>query len=44
MSIEHFDNHKKGYGPKIDPNKVKIEIPQIDLPPPLDLSQPPNIK
>ena len=34
--------HYKGTGPKIDPNKVKIEIPQIDLPP-LDL-QPPNFK
>src|ERR1700731_1829627 len=27
----------------IDPNKVQIEIPQLDLPP-LDLSQPPNFK
>ena len=36
--------HYKGTGPTIDPNKVKIEIPQIDMPPPLDLSQPPVIK
>ena len=36
--------HYKGYGPKIDPNKVKIELPQIQMPPPLDLSQPPVIK
>jgi len=36
--------HYKGTGPKIDPNKVKIEIPQIDMPPPLDLSQPPSFK
>jgi hypothetical protein len=35
--------HYKGAASKIDPNKVKIEIPQIDLPP-LDFSQPPNIK
>jgi hypothetical protein len=24
--------HYKGTGPKIDPSKVKIEIPQIDIP------------
>jgi TRAP-type mannitol/chloroaromatic compound transport system permease large subunit len=36
--------HYKGYGPKVDLNKVKIEIPQIDMPPPIDLSQPPVIK
>ena len=35
--------HYKGVASKIDPNKVKIEIPQIDLPP-LDFSQPPTIK
>jgi TRAP-type mannitol/chloroaromatic compound transport system permease large subunit len=35
--------HYKGIASKIDPNKVKIEIPQIDLPP-LDFSQPPTIK
>jgi len=28
----------------IDPNKVQIDIPQIDLPPPIDFSQPPTIK
>ncbi len=31
--------HYKGAASTIDPNKVKIEIPQIDLPP-LDFSQP----
>jgi len=36
--------HYKGSGPKIDVNKVKIELPQVELPPPLDLSQPPDIK
>jgi TRAP-type mannitol/chloroaromatic compound transport system permease large subunit len=36
--------HYKGVGPTIDPSKVKIEIPQIDLPPALDLSQPPSFK
>jgi tripartite ATP-independent transporter DctM subunit len=35
--------HYKGTGTGIDPNKVKIEIPQIDMPQ-LDLSQPPNFK
>jgi tripartite ATP-independent transporter DctM subunit len=31
-------------GPKIDPSKVIIEIPQIDLPPPLDFGEPPKIQ
>jgi tripartite ATP-independent transporter DctM subunit len=31
--------HYKGTGPQIDPNKIQIEIPQIDLPP-LDFGQP----
>jgi tripartite ATP-independent transporter DctM subunit len=35
--------HYKGAASGIDPNKVKIEIPQIDMPP-LDFSQPPDIK
>jgi tripartite ATP-independent transporter DctM subunit len=35
--------HYKGSASTIDPDKVKIEIPQIDLPP-LDFSQPPDIK
>ncbi|HSL78223.1 MAG TPA: TRAP transporter large permease subunit [Pseudolabrys sp.] len=35
--------HYKGVGTGIDPDKVKIEIPQLDLPP-LDFSQPPSIK
>jgi tripartite ATP-independent transporter DctM subunit len=33
--------HYKGAASTIDPNKVKIEIPQIDLPP-LDFSAPPK--
>jgi tripartite ATP-independent transporter DctM subunit len=32
--------HYKGTGPKIDPSKVKIDIPLIEAPPPLDLSEP----
>ncbi len=36
--------HYKGALSKIDPNKVKIELPQVDLPPPIDLNQPPNFK
>jgi TRAP-type mannitol/chloroaromatic compound transport system permease large subunit len=35
-------HYKKGMS-TVDPNKVQIIIPQIDLPP-LDLSQPPNFK
>jgi TRAP-type mannitol/chloroaromatic compound transport system permease large subunit len=35
--------HYKAGLSQIDPNKVKIEIPQIDLPP-IDLTQPPNFK
>jgi tripartite ATP-independent transporter DctM subunit len=31
-------------GPAIDPSKVNIEIPQIELPPPLDFSEPPRIQ
>ena len=34
--------HYKGAASKIDPNKIKIEIPQVDLPPTLDFSQPPK--
>jgi TRAP-type mannitol/chloroaromatic compound transport system permease large subunit len=36
--------HYKGVGGAVDPSKVKIEIPQIDLPPSLDFSQPPSFK
>jgi tripartite ATP-independent transporter DctM subunit len=36
--------HYKGAGTGIDPNKVKIEIPQIDMPPPIDFSTPPKIQ
>ncbi len=32
--------HYKGTGPKIDPSKVKIEIPQIELLPPADFGPP----
>ena len=35
--------HYKAGLSQIDPNKVQIEIPQIDLPP-IDLTQPPNFK
>ena len=33
--------HYKGAASTIDPNSVKIEIPQIDMPP-LDFGQPKN--
>jgi len=36
--------HYKGTGPKVDPSKIEIEIPQIDLPPPLDFGEPPKIQ
>jgi TRAP-type mannitol/chloroaromatic compound transport system permease large subunit len=32
--------HYKGAGSTIDPSKIKIEIPQIELPPPLDFGPP----
>jgi len=35
--------HYKSTGPQVDPNKVKIEIPQIDMPS-LDLGPPPQFK
>jgi TRAP-type mannitol/chloroaromatic compound transport system permease large subunit len=35
--------HYKSGLSTVDPNKVQIDIPQIDLPP-LDMSQPPNFK
>jgi TRAP-type mannitol/chloroaromatic compound transport system permease large subunit len=35
--------HYKGVGTGIDPNKVKIDIPQIEMPG-LDLNQPPQFK
>ncbi len=34
--------HYKGLQSTIDPNKVKIELPQIDLPPELDFNAPPK--
>ena len=36
--------HYKGALSTVDPNKVKIELPQVELPPPIDFSQPPDIK
>jgi tripartite ATP-independent transporter DctM subunit len=36
--------HYKSTGPQIDPSKVRIEIEIPDMPPPLDLNQPPVIK
>jgi tripartite ATP-independent transporter DctM subunit len=36
--------HYKGTGTGVDPNKVKIEIPQLELPPPLNLDQPPKMQ
>jgi TRAP-type mannitol/chloroaromatic compound transport system permease large subunit len=35
--------HYKGTGPQIDPSKIQIDIPQPDLPPPLDFG-PPTIR
>jgi TRAP-type mannitol/chloroaromatic compound transport system permease large subunit len=36
--------HYKGIGGEIDPSKINIEIQQPDLPPPIDLSEPPKIQ
>jgi tripartite ATP-independent transporter DctM subunit len=36
--------HYKGTGAQIDPTKVKIEIQQPDMPPPLDFGEPPKIQ
>src|SRR5262245_34462230 len=36
--------HYKGTGPLIDPSKIQIDIPPPELPPPLDLSEPPKIQ
>jgi TRAP-type mannitol/chloroaromatic compound transport system permease large subunit len=36
--------HYKGAGTGIDPNKVKIEVPQIGIPPPIDFNAPPKIQ
>ena len=36
--------HYKGAGTGIKPSDVKIELPQIEPPPPLDFSEPPNLK
>ncbi len=34
--------HYKGAASKIDPNKIKIEVPQIELPPTLNFGPPPK--
>jgi len=34
--------HYKGALSTVDPNTIKIDIPQIELPPPLDFGQPKN--
>jgi hypothetical protein len=31
-------------GPAVDPSKIQIELPQPDLPPPLDFGEPPKIR
>ncbi|MFL5002275.1 MAG: TRAP transporter large permease subunit [Xanthobacteraceae bacterium] len=36
--------HYKGTGPTVDPSKIQIEIPQIEMPPPIDFSEPPKIQ
>jgi len=36
--------HYKGTATTIDPSKIKIEIPQIDLPPPIEFGEPPKIQ
>src|SRR5947209_17207767 len=36
--------HYKGLGSQVDPSKVRIEIPQTDLPPALDFGEPPKIR
>jgi tripartite ATP-independent transporter DctM subunit len=36
--------HYKGTGPKIDPSKIQIDIPQPDMPPPLDLGDAPKLQ
>jgi TRAP-type mannitol/chloroaromatic compound transport system permease large subunit len=36
--------HYKDSAPSVDPNSIKIEIPQIEPPPPIDFGQPPKIQ
>jgi tripartite ATP-independent transporter DctM subunit len=36
--------HYKGAGARIDPSKIQIEIPPPEMPPPLDLGEPPKIQ
>jgi TRAP-type mannitol/chloroaromatic compound transport system permease large subunit len=36
--------HYKGTAPQVDPSKIQIDIPQPDMPPPLDLGDPPKIQ
>jgi hypothetical protein len=34
--------HYKGEGSKVDPSKIEFEIPQPDMPGPLDLGESPR--
>jgi len=36
--------HYRGTGPEVDPTKIQIELPPIELPPPPDFSTPPKIQ
>ncbi|MFL6951785.1 MAG: TRAP transporter large permease subunit [Xanthobacteraceae bacterium] len=36
--------HYKGTGPTVDPSKIQIDIPQIEMPPPIDFSEPPKVQ
>jgi TRAP-type mannitol/chloroaromatic compound transport system permease large subunit len=36
--------HYKGAASTVKPGDVKIELPQLEPPPPLDFSEPPNMK
>jgi TRAP-type mannitol/chloroaromatic compound transport system permease large subunit len=36
--------HYKGTASTVKPEDVKIELPQIEAPPPLDFSEPPKLK
>jgi len=36
--------HYKGTASTVDPSKIQIEIPQIEMPPPIDFSEPPKIQ
>jgi len=36
--------HYKGSGSTIDPSKIQIELPELEMPPPLDLGEPPKMR